>query len=125
ANENDNSLVTLVTSGNRKALLTGDSESGIEATLTGIGDVDVFKAGHHGSKTSNSTTLLNAITPEHIVLTVGSNNKYGHPAAEVMSRFETKGIPVYRNDEQGTITVRLTDDEVAIDKSPASYTPGS
>lgn len=124
ANENDNSLVTLVTSGQRKALLTGDAESGIEATLTHIGDVDVFKAGHHGSKTSNSETLLTAITPEHIVMTVGANNSYGHPAAEVMSRFKAKGIPVYRNDEQGTIVVRLTPEAVEMSHAPASYTPG-
>lgn len=125
SNENDNSLVTLINSGNRKALLTGDAESSVEASLTDIGDVDVFKAGHHGSSTSNSSILLDSITPEHIIVTVGANNKYGHPSNEVMSRFKDRNIPVYRNDEQGTIVVTLAASSVTVDKEPGSYNAGS
>lgn len=124
SNENNNSLVTLLQSGSRKALFTGDAESQVEANLTNIGDVDLFKAGHHGSDTSNTSSLLNRIKPEHVVIMAGANNKYGHPSAEVMNRFKSLGIPVYRTDEQGTIIVTLSEDGVSVDKEPGSYKSG-
>lgn len=124
SNENNNSLVTLLQSGSRQALFTGDAESQVEANLTNIGDVDLFKAGHHGSDTSNTSSLLNRIKPEHVVIMAGANNKYGHPSAEVMNRFKSLGIPVYRTDEQGTIIVTLSEDGVSIDKEPGSYKSG-
>ncbi|MTO25047.1 MBL fold metallo-hydrolase [Turicibacter sanguinis] len=125
ANENNNSLVTLLQSGSRKALFTGDAESQVEATLTTIGDVDLFKAGHHGSSTSNTASLLNRITPEHVVIMAGANNQYGHPDAEVMNRFKNLGISVYRTDEQGTIIVTLSEDGVSVNKQPGSYQAGN
>ena len=124
SNENNNSLVTLLQSGSRQALFTGDAESQVEANLTNIGDVDLFKAGHHGSDTSNTSSLLNSIKPEHVVIMAGANNKYGHPSAEVMNRFKSLGIPVYRTDEQGTIIVTLSEDGVSVDKEPGSYKSG-
>ena len=54
----------------------------------------------------------------------GANNKYGHPSAEVMNRFKSLGIPVYRTDEQGTIIVTLSEDGVSVDKEPGSYKSG-
>ena len=124
SNENNNSLVTLLQSGSRQALFTGDAESQVEANLTNIGDVDLFKAGHHGSDTSTTSSLLNRIKPEHVVIMAGANNKYGHPSAEVMNRFKSLGIPVYRTDEQGTIIVTLSEDGVSVDKEPGSYKSG-
>ena len=124
SNENNNSLVTLLQSGSRQALFTGDAESQVEANLTNIGDVDLFKAGHHGSDTSNTSSLLNRIKPEHVVIMAGANNKYGHPSAEVMNRFKSLGIPVYRTDEQGTLIVTLSEDGVSVDKEPGSYKSG-
>ena len=102
----------------------GDAESQVESTLTTIGDVDLFKAGHHGSSTSNTASLLNRITPEHVVIMAGANNQYGHPDAEVMDRFKNLGIPVYRTDEQGTIIVTLSEDGVSVNKQPGSYQAG-
>ncbi|MBP3904320.1 MBL fold metallo-hydrolase, partial [Turicibacter sp.] len=102
----------------------GDAESQVEATLTTIGDVDLFKAGHHGSSTSNTASLLNRITPEHVVIMAGANNQYGHPDAEVMDRFKNLGIPVYRTDEQGTIIVTLSEEGVSVNKEPGSYQAG-
>ena len=124
SNENNNSLVTLLQSGSRKALFTGDAESQVEANLTNIGDVDLFKAGHHGSDTSNTSSLLNRIKPEHVVIMAGANNKYGHPSAEVMNHFKSLGIPVYRTDEQGTIIVTLSESGVSVNKKQGTYKSG-
>ena len=118
----DGSKIAIIHNGS--PLFTGDAESQVEANLTNIGDVDLFKAGHHGSDTSNTSSLLNRIKPEHVVIMAGANNKYGHPSAEVMNRFKSLGIPVYRTDEQGTIIVTLSEDGVSVDKEPGSYKSG-
>ena len=123
-NENNNSLVVLLESQNKKALFTGDAEEKIERTLTEIGDVDVFKAGHHGSDTSNTEEFLNQITPEKVVIQVGQDNKHNHPSLEVMQRFEKMGIDVYRNDEQGDIIVTLTAEGITVNQKPGSYKSG-
>lgn len=125
SNENNNSLVVLLESGNKRALFTGDAEAEVERTLTNIGDVDLFKVAHHGSNTSNSQSLINQIKPEYAVVMVGEGNKYGHPNQEVMDYFKQLGIPVYRTDEQGTIIATLTNSGITINKQPGSYNPGS
>lgn len=123
--ENNNSLVVLLQSGNKKALFTGDAESSVETSLTQIGKVDVFKAGHHGSSTSNTSSFLNRIKPDHIVIMVGANNKYGHPHQEVLERFKTLGSSVYRTDEQGTIVVTLSDTGVSVNQNAISLPTGT
>lgn len=125
SNENNNSLVVLLESGNKRALFTGDAEAEVERTLTNIGDVDLFKVGHHGSNTSNSQAFINQIKPEYAIVMVGEGNKYGHPHQEVMDRFKQLGVPVYRTDEQGTIIATLTNSGITINKQPGSYTKGS
>jgi len=62
-----------------------------------------MKAGHHGSKTSNSEALLNAIAPKFAVISCGKDNQYGHPDLETLQRFQNHGIQIFRTDEQGTI----------------------
>ena len=54
----------------------------------------------------------------------GADNKYGHPSAEVMNRFKSLGIPVYRTDEQGTIIVTLSESGVSVNKKQGSYKSG-
>ena len=65
-------------------------------------DVEVFVAGHHGSKYSTSNDLLDAVKPETVCISVGSNS-YGHPADETMRRLAEHGCGIYRTDLQGTI----------------------
>ena len=84
--ENNNSIVALLTQGNKKALFTGDlnnldkdEERGIlgdEDRLKDIiGDVDFLKAGHHGFANSNTEDYLNTIKPEYVVITTNESNK--------------------------------------------------
>ncbi len=87
-------------------LLTGDAENKVEqllvrTTAPATLDTAVMKAGHHGSKTSTSSTLLGAVTPSIVVISVGEGNRYGHPHAEVLKRLE--GVAVYRTDEAGSV----------------------
>ena len=73
---------------------------------------DVFKVGHHGSKTSSSEAFLDAADPAFAVIQVGKNNMYGHPTPETLKRLADRGIPVYRNDLQGAVGLRLKDGAV-------------
>ena len=67
-------------------------------------DVEVLLAGHHGSKYSTSDDLLDAVSPERVCISVGSNS-YGHPADETMRRLAQNGCGIYRTDLQGNIHV--------------------
>lgn len=61
--------------------------------------------GHHGSKYSTCTKLLEATTPDYAFISVGINN-YGHPTEEVLQRLYLYGVEVYRTDLSGNITIR-------------------
>ena len=122
-NENNNSLVVVYENGEDRALFTGDAEAEVENQLS-IGDIELLKVGHHGSKTSSSPSFINQIQPEYAVILTGQPNQYGHPHQETLSLFESKGIPVYRTDEQGDIVFTSTGHGIETELSPGSYTPG-
>jgi competence protein ComEC len=111
-NANDNSLVLRVAFGRRTALLTGDAEALEERELvTRYGATlraDVLKVGHHGSRTSTSDALLDAVRPAWATISCGVRNRFGHPHLHVLQRFETRGVNPLRLDRSGGI-VWLTD----------------
>ena len=69
-------------------------------------DLEVLIVGHHGSKYSTCTELLEATAPDAAIISVGAGNSYGHPAREVLERLEASGCVVYRTDLHGTIIYR-------------------
>ena len=73
---------------------------------TQVARVEVLVAGHHGSATSTTQPLLDEIQPETAIISVGKNNRYGHPAQETLERLALAGTNIYRTDLQGTVTVR-------------------
>lgn len=119
ANEKDPnncSLVILYTYGQNKVLFMGDADQSIEKSLDikQIGDVDLIKVGHHGSKTSSNFDFMKAISPEYAVITCGTSNKYGHPNKETIETLEKLNITIYRTDERGDIVFNLTDEEMVL-----------
>ena len=106
---NDNSVVSLVKYNNTEVLLMGDLSSTVEnANLSKFSDVDILKAGHHGSRTSTSTAFLNIAKPETIIISAGLNNTYGHPHPESLGRMLATGSSVYGTFKSGTM-VATTD----------------
>ena len=102
---NESGLSILCAAEEREVLITGDADSATERKLLGryhLPDVEVLVAGHHGSKYSTSNDLLDALQPETVCISVGSNS-YGHPADETMRRLAEHGCGIYRTDLQGTI----------------------
>ena len=76
-------------------------------------DVDVLKAGHHGSNSSTHQALLRATTPYMAVISAGEDNRYGHPHPAVLQRLidQVKAIGVWRTDEQGAISFYSDSDD--------------
>ena len=102
---NEQSVVLLVTYGTTRLLLTGDAGLPTEAHLAGrVGRVTLLKIGHHGSRSATSDRWLDELQPAEAVISVGTRNRYGHPAPEVLDRLRAHGITVRRTDQRGTIT---------------------
>ena len=69
-------------------------------------DVDVLKLGHHGSKTSTSDYFVGMTSPEIAVISVGENNRYGHPHQEILDILNKFGVVLLRTDKQGAIIIQ-------------------
>jgi DNA uptake protein ComE-like DNA-binding protein len=95
--------------GGLSVLFTGDAELAVEAEMIqrdrGSLAATVYQVGHHGSSTSTSPALLEAVSPEVAVYSAGEGNSYGHPHAEVLDRLTGAGVEVYGTDVNGTVTV--------------------
>jgi competence protein ComEC len=100
------SCVLRVSNGQRALLLTGDIEQAQEADLVqavGVARLraDVLQVPHHGSKTSSSGVFLQAVAPSVGLVQAGYRNRFGHPAIEVVQRYQALGIALVRSDECG------------------------
>ena len=76
-------------------------------------DIDVLKAGHHGSKTSSSKEFINEIKPKYSIISVGKNNRYGHPNKEVLDNLNDSKI--YRTDKDGSIMFKINNNKLKIE----------
>lgn len=105
---NELSLVFNLTFGEFDALFTGDivPESLDEVLSTGrISDIEYLKVPHHGSKNGLTKELLDKAKPEVAVISLGKNNRYGHPHSEVLKLLEDKSIQTFRTDQIGDVIV--------------------
>ena len=66
---------------------------------------DVLKVAHHGSRTSTSAPLVEAVRPRLAVIGVGRRNPYGHPSGGVLSRLEASRVRILRTDRDGTFAL--------------------
>ncbi len=106
---NESGICVLFQNENCDILITGDRGIQGEALLlsrTDLPDLELLIAGHHGSKHSTGEALLTKTTPETVIISVGADNSYGHPAPELLSRLEKFGCSVYRTDQYGTVIYR-------------------
>ena len=97
--------------GKSSYLFTGDAELEQTQPLKDI-DVDILKVPHHGSANGMSRELLGKTTPEYAVISVGLNNRYGHPSEETLSMMEQADAKVYRTDLDGTVKITSTKDGI-------------
>lgn len=120
---NNWSAVLHVTYGKKSFLFTGDAETKSETDMVKSKQTlkaDVIKVGHHGAKTSTSSSLLKAVKPTYAIISVGKGNKYGHPTSTVLKRLEKSKIKVLRTDKQGTIIATTNGKTLKFNKKPTS-----
>ena len=103
--DNEQCLAILCTYGDYDLLITGDMSMAAERQLIAehdLPDIEALVVGHHGSKSSTSEELLEAVTPEVGIISVGDNS-YGHPTEDALRRLVLADVDIYRTDLQGTV----------------------
>ena len=119
-NENDNSNVIYTELDGYKFMFMGDASTTTEKEIMNkynLSHIDVLKVGHHGSRTSSSEEFINEINPKYSIISVGKNNRYGHPNKEVLENL--KDTKIYRTDKDGSIIFKIKDNKLTIE----TYTP--
>ncbi|MGV0998530.1 MAG: DNA internalization-related competence protein ComEC/Rec2 [Fluviibacter sp.] len=106
---NHQSCVLQVSVGGKSMLLTSDIELVDEQQMvsSGLNPSQVLLVPHHGSGTSSSTALLDAVQPEVAIVPVGYRNRYRHPKPSVIDAYEARRIKLYRTDTDGMVQVDL------------------
>lgn len=102
---------------NTEVLLTGDVNEEIEEAILAKHrpiESDILKVSHHGSRYSTSEAFLDKVHPEYAIISVGKDNRYGHPHVELLDRLELRAIPTYRTDQQGDIRIITNGDNITI-----------
>ena len=115
-NENDDSNVIYTELDGYKFMFMGDASITTEKEIIStynLSNIDVLKVGHHGSKTSSGKEFINEINPNYSVISVGKNNRYGHPNKEVLNTLSNS--KVYRTDEDGSIMFNIKNNKLKIE----------
>ena len=107
ATRNNDSLVVRLQFGAVSLLLTGDIERQAEdgLSLDRAPRLRVLSAPHHGSRTSSSPPFLRALMPHAVFVSAGRGNSFGHPAPDVLERYQQLGVEVFRTDVDGAIVI--------------------
>jgi competence protein ComEC len=110
ASANDNSVVLHLDYGGVGLMLTGDAGTAAEARMMADDlflEAQVLKVAHHGSKSSSTDAFLTSVQPEKAIISVGAENRYGHPHDEALTRLKQAGATIWRTDLEGTVVVRV------------------
>ncbi len=117
AESNNFSIVVKITYGDNTFLFMGDAEEEEEGDIlrrNKLLNCDVLKVGHHGSNSSTSEALLKAANPKYAVISVGSENSYGHPTQETIDKLTKANVEIYRTDLQGDIVISSDGKELTV-----------
>jgi competence protein ComEC len=105
---NNDSLALRLELGATSAVLAGDAEQRIERFIAQEHpQADLLKVAHHGSATSTTPELLEAVHPRFGVISVGFRSSFGHPRPEVLGRLQAAQVSTYRTDTQGAVSFFL------------------
>ena len=115
-NENENSNVIYTKLNGYKFMFMGDAGVEKEKDILekyNVSKIDVLKIGHHGSKTSSDKNFIDEMNPKYSVISVGKNNRYGHPNKEVLNNLDNSKI--YRTDQDGSIMFKIKNNKLKIE----------
>ncbi|HZT76002.1 MAG TPA: DNA internalization-related competence protein ComEC/Rec2 [Vicinamibacterales bacterium] len=105
---NDDSLVLELRWRGVSILLTGDAGKAVEPDVAAAlppAALRLVKVPHHGSVTSSSEAFVDAVRPQIAVVSVGRDNRFGHPVPAVLERYRARGAEIFRTDQDGAVTV--------------------
>ena len=112
---NDDSIVLELRYRDVSILLMGDVGAAVERDIIPLlrpASIRILKVGHHGSRTSTSQAVLDALRPQIAIISCGRGNSFGHPSPEVLQRLEAIGADIYRTDRDGQVTIDVANDGV-------------
>jgi competence protein ComEC len=106
---NNDSMVLRASYGDTSALLEGDAEKAVERRIASLHHprADLLKVGHHGSATSTTPEILQAVQPNFAVISLGYRDCFGFPKPSVLERLQAGHVHVYRTDLDGAVTFYL------------------
>jgi competence protein ComEC len=117
ASINDSSMVLVLHSKTAQFVLTGDAGPQVMdrvADLIESGKVTVLKAPHHGGKGTLSVHFLEKVLPGYAVFSVGRNNRFGHPAKEIVRTYKKSGTKILRTDIDGCASFSIVGDSLTV-----------
>ena len=120
---NNSSVAFVLCYGDTRFLFTGDASEEAEADIVSGGldiSADVYKLGHHGSRTASTEVFLEKVSPRYVVISCAMGNDYGHPHEEALQRIRRYSPEIYRTDEQGTIIAYSDGRKITWDHSPST-----
>ena len=114
---NNSSISALFTSPDFTLFASGDLEPLAQSQIRGqIGEVDIYKVAHHGSKFQDAE-LMQELSPALAVISVGAENRYGHPAPSTISALTDLGAKVLRTDRDGAVAISARNHQISIQRS--------
>ena len=115
---NEYSIVNKLIYKNTSFLFTGDAEKDSENEMVKLKydlSADLLKVGHHGGVTSTNDFFLEKVNPKYAVISVGKDNRYGHPHEDTIKRLNARKIQIYRTDELGIIKVISDGENIVVE----------
>ena len=110
-NTNSASLILQFFCAGHSIVFPGDADGDTEErSLPFLQQADVLKVGHHGSETSSSPYFLHRLRPRYGIISVGAQNRYGHPSPGALERLQEAGIETLRTDRLGAIKLVFKED---------------
>lgn len=113
---NEASTVARISYGGRSILFTGDMDAKREREFWANPKADVLKVAHHGSKSSSTEEFINRVNPKFAVISVGFNNRYGHPNKEVLARLKNADCQILRTDYLGCVQLTLSSGNFTLER---------
>ena len=98
-------------------MFMGDTSATVEREILNkynLPNIDVLKVGHHGSKTSSSKEFIDEIKPKYSIISIGKNNRYGHPNKEALDNL--KDSKIYIADQDGSIMFEIKNNKLKIER---------
>jgi competence protein ComEC len=105
---NNDSVVFLMSIYQHQIMMTGDIEKQAEQRILShynLPTVPILKVAHHGSDTSTTQAWLKQLSPKDAIISVGRDNRYGHPSPKVLQRLRERKIRIWRTDQHGAVTI--------------------